>query len=344
MYLRALNDGNLLGRNTSSSIARSKLRSEVISTMANRIVCALALLSFASLLSAQQLEVRIDDRLSSESSPAGSNFSGTLVRPVTINGRTCAANSPVYGTVSESKSSGRLSSPGVLGLQPTSISCNGRNLSLSAAPVRLEGRSHTKRNAILIGGGAGAGAILGGIMGGGKGAAIGSAVGAGAGTVSAAATGRHEAVVEPEALVAWNLNSASESSASNRNRSYYDGRGASDVRRNSYRDGDDQGEDNDSQGRRGSNQRSSVVFSERDRGYLRSCLPTYYRLPPGLAKKGKIPPGHAKKMQNYGDPLPYECTAQLSPLPRGWERVIVDDRVILRDTARRVIDYFIWRE
>lgn len=65
-----------------------------------------------------------------------------------------------------------------------------------------------------------------------------------------------------------------------------------------------------------------------------------YRLPPGVAKQGKIPPGHAKKMQQAA--IPYACTAELSPIPSGLERVIIDARVILFDPAHREIDSFVW--
>jgi hypothetical protein len=88
----------------------------------------------------------------------------------------------------------------------------------------------------------------------------------------------------------------------------------------------------------------NVRFTDHDRVYLSRCLVSNYQLPPGLAKKGKIPPGHAKKMQQAGyTAIPYACTGELSPIPSGWERVIEDTRVILLDTARREIDSFLWQ-
>ena len=290
---------------------------------------------------AQQAEVRINQRLSSESTESGSTFEGSLVRPVTLNGRTCAKGSLVQGVVSDAKKSGRLSSPGVLQVEPTSINCGGRRVSVSAEPVRLEGRSHTKRNVALIGGGAAAGTVIGGLLGGGKGALIGAAVGAGGGTAGAAAGGGHEAIIEPEAVVAWNLSPTSAAQA--RPRYSNDDR----TRDNRYRDDDDDRDhDRDGYSRHDGYHGGTVyVIPDRDRTYLRSCLASNYRLPPGLAKKGKVPPGHARKMQQaaYGDPIPGACVAQLAPIPQGWSRVIVDDRVLLLNAARNVIDYFIWR-
>lgn len=297
----------------------------------------------ATFVSAQQIQVRMNSRLSSESTPAGSAFAGVLANQVQINGRDCAKGSPVGGVVTQSKRSGRLSSPGVLQLQPTWVSCHGRRVSVSADPVVLEGRSHTKRNAVLIGGGAGAGAVLGGVMGGGKGAVIGAAVGAGAGTVGAAATGRHEAVIEPEAVVGWNLqqsNPAQTRDSHSPQMSSYKHPDAAHRRQDD--DDDDDYRDDD----RRENDRAShdVRFTDHDRVYLSRCLASNYRLPPGLAKQGKIPPGHARKMQQAGyTAIPYACTAELSPIPSGWERVIMDIRVILFDTAHREIDSFVWR-
>ncbi len=297
------------------------------------------IVALCTLASAQQIEVRINDRLSSESAKPGTTFGGTLINSVQIGGRSCAKGSAVGGVVSEAKGSGRLSSPGVLALQPTWLSCGGRRVSVSAEPARLEGRSHTKRNAVLIGGGAGAGAVLGGIMGGGKGALIGAAVGAGTGAVGAAATGKHEAIIEPEAVVAWNVSGASNAASSSHSGQSY---GREDQASRQHHDADSDERDRD-YGREG---RPVYRITEHDRVYLQRCLVSNYRLPPGLAKQGKIPPGHAKKMQQYGNgaPIPYACTRELSPIPSGWDRLIVENRVVLLDPSRREIDFFIWQD
>ncbi|MGE5112752.1 MAG: hypothetical protein ACM3JB_17945 [Acidobacteriaceae bacterium] len=312
--------------------------------MVKSVLRLIPIVLLGTIVSAQQIQVRINSRLSSESTKPGTAFEGVLMTPVQLSGQSCAKGSPVGGVVTEAKHSGRLSNPGILKLQPTWVACHGRRVPVSAEAIVLEGRSHTKNNAVLIGGGAGAGAILGGIMGGGKGAAIGAAVGAGAGTVGAAANGRHEAVIEPEAVVAWNVQQANAAQARNTRSS----------QSSSYRDSDDrhsdrayQRQDYDRDDDRGYRDRDDdrgyreVRFSEHDRAYLTRCLGSNYRLPPGLAKQGKIPPGHARKMAQ-ANAIPYECTAELSPIPRGWERVIIDARVVLFDPGHREIDSFVW--
>jgi Ni/Co efflux regulator RcnB len=59
-------------------------------------------------------------------------------------------------------------------------------------------------------------------------------------------------------------------------------------------------------------------------------------LPPGIAKnlaRGKpLPPGIAKKQ------LPQDLIRQLPPVHTGYERVIVDGRVLLIDIATQVIN------
>jgi hypothetical protein len=89
-----------------------------------------------------------------------------------------------------------------------------------------------------------------------------------------------------------------------------------------------------------------VVFSDHDRGLIRDYYRSYYRgLPPGLAKQGKVPPGHAKKLYR-SQPLPpglewqylpADLERRLSPLPDGYARVIVGTDVGIMNVRTRVI-------
>jgi hypothetical protein len=89
-----------------------------------------------------------------------------------------------------------------------------------------------------------------------------------------------------------------------------------------------------------------VVFSDPDLRIIRDYYRTDYRgLPPGLAKKGKIPPGHAYKLQrNQGIPpsvnwtyLPASVESRLSRLPEGYVRVIIGADVAILHTRTRVV-------
>jgi hypothetical protein len=89
-----------------------------------------------------------------------------------------------------------------------------------------------------------------------------------------------------------------------------------------------------------------VVFSDRDRVLIRDYYAAQYRgLPPGLAKQGKVPPGHAKKMQR-GVPvpeghawrnLPRDLEDRLSRLPEGYVRIVIGTDVGILDVRTRVV-------
>jgi hypothetical protein len=89
-----------------------------------------------------------------------------------------------------------------------------------------------------------------------------------------------------------------------------------------------------------------VVFSDHDRVLIRDYYgPPPRGLPPGLAKQGKVPPGHAWKMRRHGPippevawrPLPYDLDRRLSRLPDGYVRVIVGADIGIMDVRTRVV-------
>src|SRR3954471_21151709 len=150
------------------------------------------------------LSVRIVENLSSATAQPGDVFHGTLADDVEVNGNVIFPHgSDVAGTVTDAKSSGRLSAPGILELALTEIKASNVNARVATEPLKMEGTSHGKANTAKIGGGAAIGAVIGAIAGGGKGAAIGTVVGGAAGAGTAAATGKREATVESEALLTF---------------------------------------------------------------------------------------------------------------------------------------------
>lgn len=89
-----------------------------------------------------------------------------------------------------------------------------------------------------------------------------------------------------------------------------------------------------------------VAFSDPDLRIIRDYYRVDYRgLPPGLAKKGKVPPGHAYKLQrNQGVPanvnwayLPANVESRLSRLPEGYVRVVIGADVAILHTRTRVV-------
>jgi hypothetical protein len=99
------------------------------------------------------------------------------------------------------------------------------------------------------------------------------------------------------------------------------------------------------------NRNGSYVFDDVQRDRIRTCLNGNREgLPPGLAKRDRLPPGLERQVQRNGtlppglqkkvQPFPGQCQVNLPRLPGGWERVVLGDRVIVLDPTRRVIDWF----
>jgi outer membrane lipoprotein SlyB len=150
----------------------------------------------------QQVRVRLGQTIASKNARSGDNWDGTLASDLKSGEAVLAKRgTPVHGKVVEARSSGRLSSPGYLKLQLTSV--NGSPVR-SRSVVR-QGASHKGRNIKSTVGGAGLGAAIGAIAGGGKGAAIGAGAGAAAGTVGAAATGKKDVTFPVETVLTFTI-------------------------------------------------------------------------------------------------------------------------------------------
>jgi hypothetical protein len=156
------------------------------------------------------IRVRMNDELNSENAHVGDTFSVTATDPV-YSGRTqvIPRGSTIYGRVENVTRAERKGKSGTISVIFDSIELpNGYTRSINGSLIssdelenvddegQLKGRSATKRNAIFIGGGAGAGAVIGAIAGGGKGALIGAAIGAGLGTGGALLTKGQEVKIK----------------------------------------------------------------------------------------------------------------------------------------------------
>jgi hypothetical protein len=300
--------------------------------------------AYASIPAGAEVEVRVNENLSSATSNVGDRFTGTLARAVVAKGRTLfPKGAEVTGRVFAVERSGRLSNPGELHLELRTIRSRGRTYRVAAEPFVIEGESHAKSNVGKIGGGTAAGAIIGAIAGGGKGAAIGAGVGAAAGTGVAAATGKKEATVESEAVLVW--------VAANPHMS---GQAYSDVVRASRSSREPEPRSVLPLDDRRSREDEPREFSDRDRQVILGCFSDGGRkgkgLPPGLAKKDRLPPGLERQVQRNGtlppglqkkvQPLPEHCEARLPRLPEEWTRVVLSGRILLLDSSRRIVDLF----
>ncbi len=273
--------------------------------------------TYTNIPAGTQLQVRIIEKLSSEQASVGDQFHGTFAAPVVVNGRTLfSKGTDVTGEVTNVERSGRLSRPGELHLSLRTVRSGGRTYAIAADPFVIKGESHT--------------------------------IGAAAGTGVAAGTGKKPAEVESEAVLTWvaaNPPSGSVMQGQERRQaSRYDEDDDDRPSRSGNRTrSNNQDEDNDDQGPR--------EFSSRERQIISDCYAAdRSNLPPGLAKKDRLPPGLERQLRRNGtlppglqkrvQPLPGVCTARLPRLPRDWARVVLSGRIILLDPSNRIVDFF----
>lgn len=154
-----------------------------------------------------RLHVALIDGVSSEDSSSGQQFMASLTDPLVIDGKTVLAKgTKVRGRVVDAKESGRVKGRASIQLRLTDIvRDNARNVAIDTKTFSAVAETTKKRDAAIIGGGAGLGAAIGAIAGGGKGAAIGAAVGGGAGTGTVLATKGKEIHYPPETRLTFTL-------------------------------------------------------------------------------------------------------------------------------------------
>jgi hypothetical protein len=89
-----------------------------------------------------------------------------------------------------------------------------------------------------------------------------------------------------------------------------------------------------------------VVFTDHDRRLINDYYePRHRHLPPGQAKKGQLPPGHAWRVRQnqpihedaYWRYLPHELDQRLTRLPPEHVRVIIGTDVAIMNVHTRVV-------
>jgi len=156
-----------------------------------------------------KLRVALIDTVSSDKNRSGDQFQATLVEPVVVDGKTILEKGTrVRGRVLDAKESGRVKGRATVELTLTQVVLkDGKSLNVSTRPYTAVAATAKKRDAAMIGGGAGLGAAIGAIAGGGKGALIGAGVGGGAGTGAVLATKGKEIHYAPETRLLFTLSS-----------------------------------------------------------------------------------------------------------------------------------------
>jgi hypothetical protein len=154
----------------------------------------------------QELDVRLQNALSSESATAEQRFEATTAVDLQQNGRVLVpAGSTVRGVVSSVKKAGRIDRSGSLTLSFDQMVVNGREVPIRATATQVFESGGIREEKGTAGVGAGVGGIIGGVLGGLKGAILGAVIGAGG---AIAATDGKDITLPAGAIVRIRLDSA----------------------------------------------------------------------------------------------------------------------------------------
>ena len=159
--------------------------------------------------SGTSLRVVLQQGLGTDTSTPGSEFSAVLAAPLVIDGKTVLAQgAAVSGRVVDVKKAGRVKGRATLTLALSSVEHNGKTVPIETQTFVGVAKDNKKRDAAIIGGGAGVGAVIGAIAGGGKGAATGAAIGGAGGTGTVLATRGDDLHYPPESRLSFVLSKA----------------------------------------------------------------------------------------------------------------------------------------
>jgi hypothetical protein len=151
----------------------------------------------------------LETSVSSGTSQSGDRIDARLSHDLRVGDRVVApAGSPVRGHVTAAVPSGKVKGRARLAFDFDSIVVGGREQAIEARAVDITAPDSHKRDAAIIGGGAGAGALIGAIADGKHGAGIGALIGAGAGTGIVLTNTGKEVLVPAGATVSVELTQA----------------------------------------------------------------------------------------------------------------------------------------
>ena len=153
-----------------------------------------------------QVPVRLAQSIDTKRDKPGARFLAHVAGPVMREGQVILQrNATCHGHLVQSKPSGRLTGRAKITLSLDSCESYGKIYTIATAEPTFVSKDHKKRNAALIGGGAGTGAGIGAIAGGGVGALIGAGAGAVAGTTGAVITGKRNLHLASETRLNFSL-------------------------------------------------------------------------------------------------------------------------------------------
>jgi len=151
--------------------------------------------------------IRVNQFLSSDRNQAGDAFSGTLAKPLMVDGVVVAEpGETIGGRVVEAKKAGLVHGVSHLALELTDLTlADGQVVPIRTQLSGRNGPTSNGRDAAAIAGTTATGAAIGAAADWGKGAAIGAGAGALAGTLGVLLTRGYPTVVTPESLLTFRL-------------------------------------------------------------------------------------------------------------------------------------------
>jgi hypothetical protein len=156
---------------------------------------------------ATEIPVRLIDAVSTETNKPGDTFLASLAEPLVIDGVVLfAKDASVQGKIVSLEEPGRVSGVASISLQLTEIQArNGSSIPLQTELFSETAKSQKKKDAAIIGAGAGIGTAIGAIAGGKKGAVLGAIAGGGGGTGYVLATKGKQLKYPSETLMTFKL-------------------------------------------------------------------------------------------------------------------------------------------
>jgi len=153
------------------------------------------------------LAVRINEPLSSDHNQEGDVFSATLTQPVVAQGIVVARyGQTAAGRVVEVKKAGRVSGVSRLGITLASLTLvDGKTVPIRSRLLVREGPTSVGSDVTAVASTTGLGAAIGAAADWGQGAAIGAGAGAAAGVIGVLLTRGQPTVIEPEALLTFEV-------------------------------------------------------------------------------------------------------------------------------------------
>ncbi len=262
------------------------------------------------------LIVRMIDPVDSDINQIGEIFHATLEGQLRISEEIIAPKgSPALVQLVHVKQSGKLTGREEIALQFRSITVDGESYLVSSRFAEVASESKGEETAKVVGGAAAVGAIVGAIADGKKGAAIGAATGAGAGIAIQLVRGKR-VYVPSEALLAFKRQDLKA------------------TKQMITRWETDE----------------SHVFGKRQESIIHiwfSNEKNLRNLPPGLAKRRRLPPGLERQLDINGSlppglekqahGLPRDLKRLLPKLPKGEVRVVIGVDVVLLDTKSNTV-------